>query len=88
MIRGVSDNLYSDKDDFSKSYQNFPSVLFLELTLFFGCIFPSELIMLMDGLAILFCNNPDIDKVNLDKIFLKVLLKWYSRSHWIFPRQK
>ena len=42
----------------------------------------------MDILAILFCTNPDIDVVNLDRIILQDWLKWYSEMHWMCLRQK
>ena len=49
----------------------FQQVLFLVLNLFPECIISYDFLRLMDVLAILFCTNPDMDKVNLDRIYLQ-----------------
>ena len=69
------------KIDFSNSYHNFASGFVPWIDFIY-------LLRLMDILAILFCTIPDIDMVNLDRLFLQGWVKWYSERHCICPRQK
>ena len=66
----------------------FQHFLFLGLILLPECIIPYDFLRIIGVLDIFLCNDPYIDKVKLDRIFLQVLGKWYSERHWRCPRQK
>ena len=59
------------KINFSNPYQNFQQVLFLGFILLPDCIITSYFLRIMYALIILFCNSTDIDRVNLDILFLQ-----------------
>ena len=66
----------------------FQQVLFLVLDLLPEWIITSDLLKLIYVLAILFCTNPDIDVVNLDRLFLQGRVKRYYERNGICLRQK
>ena len=66
----------------------FHQVLFLVVPWLPEWLIPYGLFRLMGILDFLFSTNQDIDKVNLDKLFIKGWLEWYSEKHWRFPRQE
>ena len=69
------------KIHFSTSFQYFPASLFLGLILLPECIVTSGFLGIMYVSVILFCTIPDINMVNLERLFMQGGVKYSSEGH-------